>query len=183
MDSWSDLEDGDSMDEDADELEDVDMETLVEAGLVARTKSSKGKGKETGQVGRGHTVFADDQDERESMFMVCEIPTPNGLLLMSYIPLVLDYTPTVRTASTDKSKSNMDQGDETEELDLGWITTNRRAPQAKLKSAPIAMESDSEDASEDDEDVGGLGEIEVDAKRAEQKRVEKELQKEANVSL
>jgi hypothetical protein len=55
-----------SADEDADELEDVDMETLEEAGLVARSKSVKGKGKETGQVGRGHTVFTDDKDERES---------------------------------------------------------------------------------------------------------------------
>ena len=75
MDSWSDLEDEGSMDGAADELEDVDMETLVEAGLVARTKSSKGKGKETGQVGRGHTVFADDQDEREFM----SIALTNGL--------------------------------------------------------------------------------------------------------
>ena len=183
MDSWSELDDGDSMDEDADELEDVDMETLVEAGLEARTKSSKGKGKETGQVGRGHTVFADDQDEREFMFMVSEILAPHGLLLISCIPLVLDYTPTVRTTPTEKSKSTADQGHEPEELDLGWVTTNRRAPQAKLKPTPSAIESDSEDGSEDDEDVDGLGETEVDAKRAEQKRVEKELQKEANVSL
>lgn len=65
-DSWSDMDEG-SADEDADELEDVDMETLEEAGLVARSKkvNVKGKGKETGQVGRGHTVFTDDKDERE----------------------------------------------------------------------------------------------------------------------
>ena len=63
-DSWSDMGD-ESADEDAEELEDVDMETLEEAGLIARSKSVKGKGKETGQVGRGHTVFTDDKDERE----------------------------------------------------------------------------------------------------------------------
>jgi len=99
------------------------------------------------------------------------------------VPPVLEYAPKARTSSTDKSKSTVDQSDKTEQLDLGWVTTNRRAPQAKLKSAPSAIQSDSEDGSEDDEDVGGLGETEVDAKRAEQKRVEKELQKEANVSL
>lgn len=43
------------------------METLEEAGLIKTAKSSnKGKGKETNQVGRGHTVFVDDQDERTS---------------------------------------------------------------------------------------------------------------------
>jgi U3 small nucleolar RNA-associated protein 11 len=65
-DSWSDMDEG-SADEDADELEDVDMETLEEAGLVTRSKKAnvKGKGKETGQVGRGHTVFTDDKDERK----------------------------------------------------------------------------------------------------------------------
>jgi len=75
-----------------------------------------------------------------------------------------------------------------EEVDLGWVTTNRRAPQSQSKSKsksraeePSAILSDEDE--DDDDDVDEMGEIEVDVKRAEQKRVEKDLRREANVSL
>ena len=90
---------------------------------------------------------------------------------------MLEWEPTVRTsksAGTDASAS-----DPVEELDLGWVTTNRRASQAKPKSAIV---SDDEDEEEDDDDVDMMGEREVDVKRAEQKRIEKDLQREAHVS-
>ncbi|KAH8080205.1 small-subunit processome [Filobasidium floriforme] len=157
-DSWSDMDEG-SADEDADELEDVDMETLEEAGLVARSKkvNVKGKGKETGQVGRGHTVFTDDKDE------------------------LLEWEPTARASKPTQTESS--RSESVEEVDLGWVTTNRRAPQPQSKSKsraeePSAIESDEDE--DDDDDVNEMGEIEVDVKRAEQKRVEKDLRREAN---
>jgi hypothetical protein len=184
------MDDG-SADEDADELEDVDMETLEEAGLVARSKkvNVKGKGKETGQVGRGHTVFTDDKDEREYLI------TPHSIhsvyIFRSLIqcafdpdPPVLEWEPTARASKPTQTESPTSES--VEEVDLGWVTTNRRAPQSQSKSKsrveePCAIQSDEEDE-DDDDDMNEMGEIEVDVKRAEQKRVEKDLRREANVS-
>jgi hypothetical protein len=105
-----------------------------------------------------------------------------GSILIPIAPflLVLEYAPTVRTMPIEIIPK--DTKEESEEIDLGWVTTNRRAPNAKPKSVPSAIQSESEDEVENDNDVDGMGEVEVDAKRAQQKKVEKELQKEANVS-
>jgi hypothetical protein len=187
-DSWSDMDEG-SADEDADELEDVDMETLEEAGLIARSKKAnfKGKGKETGQVGRGHTVFTDDKDERECFAVprihaVCNL---RSLIRYAFDPdtLVLEWEPTARASKPTQTESPTSES--VEEVDLGWVTTNRRAPQSQSKSRsraeePSVIQSDADE--DDDDDVDEMGEIEVDVKRAEQKRVEKDLRREANVS-
>lgn len=90
------------------------------------------------------------------------------------------YAPSVRSQPLQSRIGGL--VDEKEEVDLGWVTTNRRAPQ--VKSSAILSEDEDESASDEDEDddVDGMGETEVDVKRAEQKRVEKDLQREANVS-
>jgi hypothetical protein len=180
-----------SADEDADELEDVDMETLEEAGLIARSKkvNVKGKGKETGQVGRGHTVFTDDKDECEYMatpHLIHSVQIFRSLIQCAFDPdsLVLEWEPTARASKPTQTESPASES--VEEVDLGWVTTNRRAPQSQSKSKstaeePSAIESDEDD--DEDDDVDEMGEIEVDVKRAEQKRVEKDLRREANVSL
>jgi hypothetical protein len=97
--------------------------------------------------------------------------------------IVLEWEPTVRASKFNQTEPSTSAP--VEEVDLGWVTTNRRAPQPQSKSKsraeePSAIQSD-EDKDEDD-DVDEMGEIEVDVKRAEQKRVEKDLRREANVS-
>jgi hypothetical protein len=92
------------------------------------------------------------------------------------------------------SRMQESKAEETEQLDLGWITTNRlpamqttKPTKSKVKSQPSAIVSESEEDDDDDEDddvedVDAMGELEVDEKRAQQKRVEAELKIEANVS-
>lgn len=98
--------------------------------------------------------------------------------------VVLEWEPTARASKPTQTESPTSAP--VEEVDLGWVTTNRRAPQSQSKSKsraeePSAIQSD--DDEDDDDDVDEMGEIEVDVKRAEQKRVEKDLRREANVSL
>lgn len=100
--------------------------------------------------------------------------------------IVLEWEPTARASKPTQTVSSTSES--VEEVDLGWVTTNRRAPQSQSKSKsksraeePSAIQSD--DDEDEDDDVDEMGEIEVDVKRAEQKRVEKDLRREANVSL
>lgn len=100
--------------------------------------------------------------------------------------IVLKWEPTARASEPTQIESSTSAP--VEEVDLGWVTTNRRAPQSQSKSKsksraeePSAILSDEDE--DDDDDVDEMGEIEVDVKRAEQKRVEKDLRREANVSL
>jgi hypothetical protein len=177
-----------SIDEDADEMEDIDMETLIEAGVVTAEKNSnkKGKGKETGEVGRGHVIFTDDRDDCEfveHMTWHCRTLTRYGMIVASWKP-----------EANMPSRMQESKAEETEQLDLGWITTNRlpamqttKPTKSKAKSQPSAIVSESEEDDDDDEDddvedVDAMGELEVDQKRAQQKRVEAELKIEANVS-
>jgi TATA-binding protein-associated factor Taf7 len=98
--------------------------------------------------------------------------------------IVLEWEPTVRASKPTQTESS--RSESVEEVDLGWVTTNRRAPQSQSKSKSRAEEPSaiqSEEDEDEDDDVDEMGEIEMDVKRAEQKRVEKDLRREANVSL
>lgn len=73
MDEDASEEEDDDKDEDGGE-EEITLETLIEAGIAQmprEEKSGRGKGKGKGknnsgvEVGRGHVIFADDQDERK----------------------------------------------------------------------------------------------------------------------
>lgn len=59
----------DDEDQDEDMMQDIDEDTLIEAGIIAPAKRSQGKQPALNefQAARGHTVFTDDQDERESV--------------------------------------------------------------------------------------------------------------------
>lgn len=97
--------------------------------------------------------------------------------------VVLEWEPTARASKPTPTESSTSGS--VEEVDLGWVTTNRRAPQSQSKAKsraeePSAIQSDVDE--DEDDDVDEMGEIEVDVKRAEQKRVEKDLRREANVS-
>lgn len=146
-DAWSDMDDLDSLDGD---MEEIGMETLVEAGIVKPIKSDKwaSKAKTDGQVERGHVVFTDDKDE------------------------LMDYSP---PKSITASASKLSSAAQVEELDLGWVTTNRQKSKKGKERAP-AISEDGEDAGS----ISGLDEDEIDIKRAEQRRVEQTLKKEAN---